>query len=148
MPDEWYRRSRTRSNSQASYEPSEDTVRRLADLQESEEEDEGEGTAKLKDSAKTPVAATSASPRFTAPSDWRNSIAQNRLSSLFDGWIHSGSPTNSIVEAPQEKKTVSEPKLISHNTGDSVAKLSVAETNGEDEDGPSAQDFEEMLVSV
>ena len=127
-------------------------MRRLADLQESEEEDEGEGegegTAKLQDAAKTPVAATSASPKFTAPSDWRNSIAQNRLSSLFDSWIHSGSPTNSIVETTPEKKTVSEPKLISHNTGDSAAKLPAAETSGEGEDGPSAQDFEEMLVSV
>ena len=136
-----------------SFEPSEDTVRRLADLQESEEEEDGGGTAKQKDSAKTPTAATATagpgSPGFTAPLDWRNSIAQNRLSSLFDSWIHSGSPSASTTELPHEKKTVSEPKLIAHATGGTIGKAAGTEAKSDAQDGEDvdAQDFEEMLVS-
>lgn len=148
VPDEWYRRSRSRSNSTISYEPSEDTVKRLADLQESDDEtDEGDGTARLKSSTQTPV-TPSTSARFTAPSDWRNSIAQNRLSNIFDSWIHSSSPTNSTADLPPEKKTVSEPKLILRNIGESSIgqPIDVKENTTEDPD-LDVQEFEEMLVS-
>lgn len=148
VPDEWYRRSKSRSNSSVSFTPSEDTVRRLADLQESEDEEEGDGTAKQKNSAnssKTPVAGPG-SPGFTAPSDWRNSIAQNRLSSLFESWMHSGSPATSTTELPPEKKTVSEPKLISHNTGEAIARPTAGETRVDNDEDVDADEFEEMLV--
>ena len=144
VPDEWYRRSRSRSNSTASYEPSEDTVKRLADLQESDEEEDG--TAKLKDPTQS-LPALSTSTRFTGPSDWRNSIAQNRLSSLFDSWIHS-SPSSSAADFSTEKKTGSEPRLIQHYTGVSISGENVDTGETADENGSvGAQEFEEMLVS-
>ena len=47
VPDEWYRRSKSRSVSSTSSDVSQDTIRRLADLEESEEEDD-EGEPKVK----------------------------------------------------------------------------------------------------
>ena len=121
-------------------------MRRLADLQGSDDEDEGDGTAKLKESTQA-LTTPSTSTRFTAPSDWRNSIAQNRLSNLFDSWIHPSS-SNSTADLPAEKKTVSEPRLIKHQTGGSIVGESIDSGENIDEDGRvDAQEFEDMLVS-
>ncbi|TCD69208.1 hypothetical protein EIP91_008311, partial [Steccherinum ochraceum] len=135
VPDEWYRRSKSRSTSSASYEPSEDTVRRLASLEESDEESEdGDGTAKLKESSPSPSKST-----FSAPADWRSSLSQSRLSTMFDSWIH---PT-AVVDPPStptpEKKVVSEPKLMEQRTGDSQ---SIVVRNADDDE---AAEFEQML---
>lgn len=135
VPDEWYRRSKSRSTSSASYEPSEDTVRRLASLEESDEEsEEGDGTAKLKESSPSPSKST-----FSAPNDWRGSLSQSRLSTMFDSWIH---PT-AVVDPPStpEKKVVSEPKLVEHKTGGSPG------SPVPNPDDPEAAEFERMLVS-
>ena len=40
VPDEWYRRSKSRSVSSTSSDVSQDTIRRLADLEEEEEDEE------------------------------------------------------------------------------------------------------------
>lgn len=116
MPDEWYRRSRTRTLSSSSLTPSEATIRRLADLQESEEESEeesteGEGTAKAQ--------AAVIQPPTGSPSgsgDWKGTFSQSRLSTMFEGWLPSSptpaAPVESSVQNKQNKRTsvsVSEP---------------------------------------
>src|SRR5262245_26692997 len=54
VPEEWYRRSRSRPVANLSFEPSQSTIRRLAALQESDEEgtdDDEEGTARFRTAA-------------------------------------------------------------------------------------------------
>lgn len=140
VPDEWYRRSRSRSNSSASLGPSEDTVRRLEDLQESDEESEdGDGTAKQKDAPPAP-----ASP----PSDWRNSISQNRLSSMFESWIYPTNTSPSNTTTRSEKRVVSEPKLVAQHTGGSPVALPPTDQHPQESELPlDNAEFEEMLVS-
>ncbi|KAJ3532310.1 hypothetical protein NM688_g7443 [Phlebia brevispora] len=140
VPDEWYRRSRSRSNSSISLEPSEDTVRRLEKLEESDEDsEEGDGTAKQKDKDV---------PSTSGLSEWRNSLSQNRLSSYFESWIHTtASPTNTAARV--EKKVVSEPKLVAQHTGGSVtAAVSGAPVSQEPESDVDSTEFEEMLDSL
>ena len=52
VPDEWYRRAKTRALSTASTEPSEATIKALQEMEENDEADSddgnGEGTAKQK----------------------------------------------------------------------------------------------------
>lgn len=112
VPDEWYRRSRTRTLSSSSLTPSEATIKRLADLQESEEEDEepveGEGTAK----AKTAInQSPTSSPAKSG--DWRGTFSQTRLSNMFEGWLPSGpTPAAGVESSPQNRRSsvsVSEP---------------------------------------
>lgn len=120
-------------------------MKRLADLQEAEEEGEGDGTAKQKDLPQAPE-TPSTSARFTAPSDWRNSIAQNRLSGLFDSWIHTSSSPSSAVGSTPEKKTVSEPRLL--QSPEQPVKRSVGSDSRADQSvDADSQEFEEMLVS-
>lgn len=140
VPDEWYRRSKSRNVSTASFETSDSTIRRLAALQESDE-DEDEGTAKLaSDSPMRP-------PPATNTADWRGSLSQNRLSSLFDGWLNSSPPTfpdhNSTFGSPGDRKSVSEPKLVGPSAGNGIV---VDNTNTEIEGDFSEADFENMLV--
>jgi hypothetical protein len=99
-----------------------------------EEDEEDEGTAKLNDTV---------SPRSGA-GDEGNSAAQNRLSTMFDGWLR-GSPAapnrSSVVE--NRRSVVSEPKLVPHFTGGGLKDL-----NTVDEDPQSFDEiaFEAMLV--
>lgn len=141
VPDEWYRRSKSRNVSTASFETSDSTIRRLVALQESDEEDEDEGTAKLaSDSPMRP-------PPATNTADWRGSLSQNRLSSLFDGWLNSSPPAspnrNSTFGSPGDRKSVSEPKLVGHIAGNGLV---VDSMNTEIEGDFSEADFENMLV--
>ena len=145
VPDEWYRRSKSRSTSSTSTDVSEDTNRRLADLQEDDEDDgEGEdGTAKQKSLEMSQLQAGSPqSPRggFVAPMDWRGSISQNRFSSILDSWMRPRSPVTQ--EEKPTPRIVSEPKLVAHNTGDSVTSA-VADPSSGDID---PAEFERMLV--
>lgn len=144
VPDEWYRRSRSRSQSSFSTEPSEDTVRRLEDLEESESEsEEGEGTARQKDPESHPTAI--------GTSDWRSSLSQNRLSSMFESWIHpaAGTTTPAGTMGRADKRLVSEPKLVAQHTGGSVrSEIPSGEQSSEESDlSLDGSDFEEMLVS-
>lgn len=150
IPDEWYRRSRSRRNSAASLTPSDDTVKRLESLEESDEEDsgegEGDGTAKQKGRIQETV---SSSPGFfTANSEWRSSMSQSRLSSIFDSWRQSTGSTNATISPPSspEKKIVSEPTLIPQNTGGPFnAKTS---SNVSSKEAIDVVEFEHMLVSM
>ena len=153
IPDEWFRRTKSRTNSSgaSSLAPSEDTLRRLESLEESEEEtEEGGGTAKQKgDTPSQGSVSTATSGFFTATSDWRSSVAQNRLSNLFDSWMGSSNPASSPASGSPERKKVSEPKLISHNTGGSI-DFKTPSTSSSDQGQPGgvdAAEFEHMLVS-
>jgi diaphanous 1 len=136
VPDEWYRRSKSRNMSTTSFETSESTLKRLGSLEESDEEDEDDGTAKLGEGP------PNAHPTETA--DWKGSFSQNRLTSLFDGWLRPTSPTPPTLPHPSDNRiSVSEPRLVEHHTGSDV--MSAAATNGETED-VSLTDFDDMLV--
>ncbi|CDO73783.1 hypothetical protein BN946_scf185015.g111 [Trametes cinnabarina] len=145
VPDEWYRRSKSRSTSSTSTVVSEDTIRRLADLQEDDEE-EGEGeesTAKLKSPGlQEQQLGSSQISRggFVAPIDWRGSISQNRFSSIIDSWMRPQSPVGH--EEKPTPKIVSEPKLVEHKAGEVSAGNSAEESAVDDVD---PADFEQML---
>ncbi|KAF7302007.1 Formin-like protein 6 [Mycena indigotica] len=105
VPEEWYRRSKSRSVSGASLESSTSTLKQFQSLYEEPEEDEddeddsdGEGTAKLK---------STISPRADEVP-----AAQKRFS-LMSYW----SAQNSGPPSPDNRKSVSEPKLVPHFTG-------------------------------
>lgn len=138
VPDEWYRRSKSRAVSSASVEPSESTLRRLAALQESDEEemDEGDGTAKVSDNATTQSPST--------PSH-QGTFSQNRLSHIFDGWLAPTSPTSSPTPTEKRRTIVSEPKpLDKRATKD--ARAQVSDTSESEESDVDSGDFEQMLV--
>lgn len=135
MPDEWYRRSKTRTLSSGSLTPSEATIKRLADLQESEEEEEseeGEGTAKAQVSV---TQSPTSSPRKSG--DWRGSFSQARLSSMFEGWLPSGPiPAAPIESSARNKRTsvsVSDP-------------IPAVQADSQESDPDDLGDFEEMMV--
>lgn len=142
IPDEWYRRSKSRSVSSTSSDVSQDTIRRLADLEEEDEEDEDvEGTAKQK--LESSITSETARGVFTAPMDWRGSIAQNRFSSILDNWMRGQDPAADGRSTPTlEKKVVSEPKLVEQRTGSSTASV----ISNEEPDGIDPAAFEQMLV--
>ncbi|KAJ3859957.1 hypothetical protein EV359DRAFT_75418 [Lentinula novae-zelandiae] len=141
IPDEWFRRTKTRTASMTSLEPSQSTIRRLASLQESEEEgededereEEGEGTAKV---------INIASPENkSSSSDWTST---NRLSTLFTGWLSpstEGPNRSTVVAFPDKRKSVvSEPRLFEQHTGGNHKESSASSTEDEsdfDENGGS-----------
>ena len=117
-------------------------MRRLASLQESEEEGEEEnadsGTAKLGQSS-SPSASASVKP-FVPPNDWRSSISQNRLSSMFDSWMRPSSPVVGI--SSPERKLVSEPKPMLPKVASSPTGI----TPLGDLEGTEYTEFEQLLV--
>jgi diaphanous 1 len=138
VPEEWYRRSKSRPVPNIPFEPSQATIRRLAALQESDEEgtDDEEGTAKFQTAASH---LTNHSTVHQHSPSRRNSISQRRLSNLFDGWFRPTSPTRPHVSLPQDKKNVSEPQLVEHHGGYDSSDTS----DSQDLDNG---DFERMLV--
>lgn len=147
MPDEWYRRSKSRNVSPAAG-PSELTLKRLASLEESEEdeEEEGEGTAKAGDRINSPPR-----PNSAKTIEQRGLVTQGRLSSIFDGWLQS-SPTSSsrssTAFSTDSRKSVSEPKLVERAAPTNLegkSLLSISDDEGEED---FEADFEDMLVSL
>lgn len=143
VPDEWYRRSRPRPTSSLSLDQSESSAEASHDMGTSEED--GDGTAKqaranaLSD-ASPPSKVESESP------DWRQSLSQGRLSSVFESWLRPSTPTSPTRTAKNftpERMSVSEPKLL-EPTGESDA----SDTNNVDavEADLDMGDFEQMLV--
>ncbi|KZT71430.1 FH2-domain-containing protein [Daedalea quercina L-15889] len=141
VPDEWYRRSKSRQVSTTSTEPSEDTIRRLADLEELDESDEAEGTAKQKDLAQPEAPA---SPTFSMTTDWRASISQNRFSSMFESWIRPTSPEIPVGATAAKEKIVSEPKLVEQHTGGTIVGNAFDSTD-EDPNDLDELEFEHVL---
>lgn len=147
VPDEWYRRSKSKGLSPAAG-PSESTIRRLAALQEEEDgdEDNDEGTAKIGKPNVSP-----SQQNVAKPMEQRGLVTQGRLSSIFDGWLKPTSPTSSsrasAVISSQNRKSVSEPMLVNQTMNIARSSPSGADANdGENEDGFESA-FEEMLVS-
>jgi diaphanous 1 len=144
VPDEWFRRSKFRVAPSLAHQPSEETIKQLANLDEMEAVDEGEGTAKQKDAPRSPPAVSSPIQSFNPGTEWRGTVAQRRLSSLFETWKGSGDAGGS---GTMGKKTVSEPQLLSlgANGATSGSHSSDAEDSSESELDPT--EFEEMLAS-
>ena len=121
--------------SSGSLTPSEATIKRLADLEESEEDEddisEGEGTAKAREVATQSLAS---SPGKSG--DWRASFSQARLSTMFEGWL----PSNPTPAAPVESSAQN--RRTSVNVSDPIPIQ--AEFVGSDSDDLS--EFEEMMV--
>lgn len=146
VPDEWYRRSRSRPTSSLSLDQSEFSTEASHDMGTSEEED-GDGTAKQSRAS----AVSDASPPSKVKSesaDWRQSLSQGRLSSVFESWLRpstptSPSPTRTTNNFTPERMSVSEPKLL-ERTGES----DTSDTNNDDavEADLDMGDFELMLV--
>lgn len=131
-----------------SMEPSQDTIRRLASLQESDEEDEGEGegTAKISNNTAKPT------PAIAPSAEMRNSVSTNRLSSLFGGWLTQPTTTTepSIATASassdrdKRKSIVSEPKLVEqHHIGPAQSKPKA--NRGDGNNGTGDEEEEEDL---
>jgi diaphanous 1 len=151
VPDEWYRRSKFRVVPAISHEPTEETIKRLADLrdkeaEEEEEEDAEAGTAKQKDGPYSPPSASSPLQSFNSGTEWRGTVAQRRLSSMFDGWKAPPETPTTTTTSP-DRKSVSEPMLIDQMRGNGLAKSSGSESTESSDSELDSGDFEEMLVS-
>jgi diaphanous 1 len=144
VPDEWYRRSRPRSTSSLSLDQSESLTGASHDTGPSEEED-GDGTAKQ--ARASAVSDTSSPSKVKSESaDWRQSLSQGRLSSVFESWLRPSTPTSPTTTTKNftpERMSVSEPRLL-ERTGESDA----SDTNNIDavETDLDMGDFEQMLV--
>jgi len=135
VPDEWYRRSRTRTLSSGSFTPSEATIRRLADLEESEDEEESaedEGTARVQ------AAITPSSPMSSHGNsgDWRGTFSQARLSTMFEGWLSSGPAPAAPVESPAQSRRISV----------GVSEPIPVPAEQEESDSDDLDEFEGMMV--
>lgn len=143
VPDEWYRRSRSRPTSSLSLDQFESSTEASYDMGTSEED--GDGTAKQSRTN----AVSDASPPSKVKSesaDWRQSLSQGRLSSVFESWLRPStptSPTRTTNNLTPERMSVSEPKLL-ERTGES----DTSDTNNVDavEADLDMGDFEQMLV--
>ncbi|KAJ8462763.1 hypothetical protein ONZ45_g17814 [Pleurotus djamor] len=139
IPEEWFRRSKSRNMSSSSLEPSESTLRRLAALQESDEEDseegDGDGTAKA-------MANSGVTNSVPSTPDAQGTFSQNRLSHLFEGWLGPSSPTPSTPPPPERRRTiVSEPKLLDKK----APRSQTSDTSESEESEVDNDDFEKML---
>ena len=149
VPDEWYRRTKSHSIPPAPA-PSDSTIKRLAAMQSDKEssDEEGEGTAKLGDQMTSPRRQNS-----TKDDEQHGLVTQGRLSNLFEGWI-SQSPTspsrNSANFTPDNRKSVSEPRLVDQAIYSHLGRNSISDTNTKDEEAADFSDkaFDEMLVSL
>jgi diaphanous 1 len=109
---------------------------------EDEDDEDDEGTAKI-------VADKQHSPNSS--SDWRGTVSQNRLSTLFEGWLRSppSSPNNNrgnrntVIHSPDKRMSiVSEPVLVENK----VLRSSNSESNTDDESDLDETAFDQMLV--
>jgi len=147
VPDEWYRRSKSKGLSPAA-RPSESTIRRLAALQE-EQDDDGdndEGTAKIGSPNVSPSQQNSSKTM-----EQRGLVTQGRLSSIFDGWLKPTSPTSSsrtsAVISSQNRKSVGEPMLVDQTITFARSSLPGSDANYDENGDGFESAFEEMLVS-
>jgi diaphanous 1 len=145
IPDEWFRRSKTRPATSTPLESSETTNKRLAESEEDRSTDD-EGTAKQQKVAQAP---RSHNDERDSP-DWRSSLSQRRPSNLFDSLL-GNSPSVSLKRAStistHERVNVSEPTLVEHHTGSSGAGNGCGDSE-ESETEPDSTEFEKMLVCI
>jgi diaphanous 1 len=125
-----------------SLEPSESTIKAIQDMETSEEED-GDGTAKQ---ANTSAVSDVSPSSKTKSTDWRQSLSQARLSSVFESWLRPStptSPTRTAKSSTPERMSVSEPKLLDRTSEDVGSHTDQADVVEGDLD---MADFEQMLV--
>ena len=144
VPEEWYRRSRPRPSSSLSLDLSESSTEASHDMGTSEEGD-GDGTAKQ---SRANAVSDASPPSKAKPesADWRQSLSQGRLSSVFESWLRPStptSPTRSANNFTPERMSVSEPKLLER-----TSESDTSDTNNVDavEADLDMGDFEQMLV--
>jgi diaphanous 1 len=109
---------------------------------EASEEEDGDGTAKQ---ANTSAVSDISPPSKTKSVDWRQSLSQGRLSSVFESWLRPSSPTSprtAKVSTP-ERIGVSETKLLERVNGDAGSDTSSVDAMEADLD---TEGFEQMLV--
>jgi diaphanous 1 len=130
-------------------EPSEGTLKALQEQDEDDGDDEH--TAKATGVIRSPQPQRPVTPpSLTDARERSSSVTQNRLSSMFEGWLRSSSPTSSsdspnrniAVRGTSNRVSISEPKLLEQQTGASVFSNSTGEVSDEDFDSA----FEAMLV--
>ena len=141
VPEEWYRRSRPRPTSSVS---SESLTEASQDIETSEEED-GDGTAKQARASAVSDISPPSKVKFES-ADWRQSLSQGRLSSVFESWLRPSTPTSPTRAAKNftpERMSVSEPKLLERTGEDVVSHTSHVDAVEDDLD---MADFEQMLV--
>ena len=137
IPEDWYLRPRIKAFSPASIQPSEDTLKRFEDIQA--REDEEEGTAKQRKSALTSLTAHHGTPQPSSP-DWRSS-----LTNLFAGMQQYAVPT-SPPSSSTKRMSVSEPVLVRHHTGGSIASISEHTVSEDEVFNIDQTEFEHYLV--
>jgi diaphanous 1 len=164
VPDEWYRRSKFRQVPAISHEPSEETIRRLADLddrhdrhdsiaesdengdEDDDDDDDAVGTAKQKDAPQSPKGVSSPIQSFNSGAEWRGTVAQRRLSSLFDSWKGPSEVQPSPPTTP-DRKSVSEPMLMGETQKNTLSRSNTSDSTESSDSEMDDTDFEEMLVS-
>lgn len=141
VPDEWYRRSKSRIVPTTSVGPSESTLKQAANLGKYDEAESSEG----EDTAKIKITQRPHNERRDSP-DWRSSLSQARLSSLFEGW---GNTTPSQASKRDsfspERVSVSEPKLVQQFTGGSRSDPGSEVSESAE---PDSAEFEALLVRI
>jgi diaphanous 1 len=131
-----------------SVEPSQSTIKAVQDMEASEEEEENAGgTAKQIPARPASKVSVSSSAKTSSSSmEWRQSLSQARLSSVFDSWLHSSTSTSpprvTKVSTP-ERMSVSEPMLMGRTNGDADSQTSEDDSG---DDSLDADEFEQLLV--
>ncbi len=120
VPDEWYRRPSRIAPSKSSFKPTEETLKRLSELDD--DDSDGENTAKQKrngngaSAPQSPISDRSASPSSLG------TFSSARLSTMFGSWLGSPSSQQELT-FEGERRLVSEPIAMSdpgQGPGDSV----------------------------
>lgn len=113
------------------------TLKLLASLEESDEDEEDDGTAKI------------TKPRLSDRPQSEVTPNPSRLSSMFENWFipaSVASPTQKDLNPRSgNRMSVSEPKLVEHSTGSSLLQSDHV-VPSDNEDIPEAA-FEEMMVT-
>ena len=109
------------------------------------EEEDGDGTAKQpRASAVSDISPPSKAKSESA--DWRQSLSQGRLSSVFESWLRPSTPTSPTRTAKNftpERMSVSEPKLLERTSESDISDTSNVDAVEADLD---MVDFDQMLV--
>ncbi|KAG9048580.1 hypothetical protein FS837_012435, partial [Tulasnella sp. UAMH 9824] len=139
VPEDWYRRSRHRSMT-PSLASVDDHDKPANGLDDGSDDDEGDGTAKAagRGGNATPTASVLHTP---AQSPNKGS----RLSSIFDTWRGSASPSSPRPETPDRRISVSDPVPLMASLNEVVTRL---ETEESKEDEEWMAEFDRMVEDL
>ncbi len=142
VPEEWYRRSRHRSLSASPFEERDED-----DISEIDADNEEDGTAKATGHgirSTMQVSQTSISASQTPSKSPSKGGAPSRLSSIFDTWRGSPSPTTPRVDLHERRISVSDPVLLGTNVDAELRSRESLSLNDEEEEG-YASEFERLM---